>query len=45
MRARLELAPGAPPGFLFEALARGSVVAYLGAGAPHPEGGPLSLEP
>lgn len=45
VRARLELASGAPPGFVFEALARGGVVAYLGAGAPHPEGGPLSLEP
>lgn len=43
VRARLELAPARAPGFVYEAYARGSVAAYLGFGAPHPEGvGPVS---
>jgi hypothetical protein len=40
VRGRIELAATQPPGYVFEAYARGSVAAFLGFGAPdaHPNG-------
>lgn len=42
-RAELELASGEPPGFLYGALVRGSVLPYVGAPKPIPDGTRLEL--
>ena len=43
-RAVLEPAPGSPPGYLFGAMVSGSVLPFVGAEKPIPEGTQTSLE-
>jgi hypothetical protein len=44
-RAEIMRAAGEPPGFLYRALSRGSVLTYVGAPKPIPDGTKLQLEP
>jgi hypothetical protein len=42
VRARIQIAPGQAPGYVYEAYPRGSITAFFGFGPPHPDDGPVS---